>query len=127
MTESRYIPFVYKGPREPDPERCAASVSEGFWRYQCSRKVSVTEAGYGWCRQHAPSAVKARCEARDRRYRAEMDWRKARWNVESAKADVAEVAIKVFRQQASLDDLEAAVAEYERADAMLAERETDDG
>ena len=48
-----------------DPNRCCESVPvRGSWGYvQCSRRAVVHEDGKGYCRQHAPSAVKAREEA----------------------------------------------------------------
>lgn len=66
---SVYRPHWKTGPAL-DPERCAASVSgvsQGIRSYQCQRRVKLTEDGYGWCRQHAPSAVRARREEERRK------------------------------------------------------------
>jgi len=64
-------------------ERCSENVrGEGQWGWmhphQCSRRGVITEEGNLWCKQHAPSAVKAR--------RGTIA---ARWSEESAARDIA--------------------------------------
>jgi hypothetical protein len=81
---------------------------------QCTRKAVVQECGYGWCKQHAPSALKAKGD----RQKAERDamWAKRGYEraVDEARNAIAETAIKHFRQQATFDELEAAVMAYEK-------------
>ena len=47
-------------------ERCEKRVSDftGWHQRQCSRRFTVTEDGQNWCKQHAPSTVKAKDNAR---------------------------------------------------------------
>lgn len=57
-----------------DLSRCRAQVYEQVSRNfsQCARRASVQEEGLGFCKQHAPSAERARMAAsaeRDRRQR----------------------------------------------------------
>ena len=47
-----------------DPKKCRKRMFKAYSAYQCSRPAVVEEEGYGWCRQHAPSAAKARDNAR---------------------------------------------------------------
>ena len=65
----------YAGGLPFNPSRCSASVvNDVGWRsHQCVRKATVREDGHGWCKQHAPSAEKARTEAADRAYREKME------------------------------------------------------
>ena len=48
--------------RPDDPKRCQEHVpdSTGWGFPQCSRRWTVEEDGGKWCKQHSPSAVKAR-------------------------------------------------------------------
>ena len=52
---------------------CAATVVNNWNRYPCSRNGVVEEDGKWWCRQHAPSAVKARREKASARYNAKWE------------------------------------------------------
>ena len=56
--------------------KCVTEVSngQGGWDWhRCSREAIVTEDGKGYCKQHAPSNVKARSDATMARYRAKLD------------------------------------------------------
>lgn len=65
----------------PDTTRCCELVSDSNgWRYhQCSRK-----RGYGpekaYCKQHDPEAVKARREASDAKYNAQINKLRYEWH-----------------------------------------------
>lgn len=88
----------------PDPERCAAQVSEpgrGIRLYQCTRK---RKPGSEWCGQHHPEAiaererqVAERRREKDRRdpiaraLRRSAAYRELREAVEAALADVADL------------------------------------
>jgi len=58
-----------------DPKRCHAMVMArpGWYKYQCARRGVVEEDGQLWCKQHAPSAVKARADARTLKYEEKWD------------------------------------------------------
>jgi len=103
-----------------DPARCIEEVSPnergGFvHRHQCNRKRGHGPDGL-YCKQHSPEAHAARKAAGDARYR--------RWtfgfSIDSQRKTVSEIARRVYRQEASFDDLEAEVAKLER---LIAERE----
>lgn len=54
--------------------RCEKSLYHGGWHgVPCSREGVVQEKGKWWCKQHAPSAVGERAEARDQRWRRKWD------------------------------------------------------
>ena len=52
--------------------RCEATFMDdtGWHLTQCSRNGKYEEEGKHWCRQHSPSATKARQKASDQRYEA---------------------------------------------------------
>lgn len=57
-----------------EKHRCAEHVHDwgrGAGFHPCVRNGVVQEDGRWWCRQHAPSAVQARKEAREAKYRQE--------------------------------------------------------
>lgn len=54
-------------------ERCAKHVFGDYVSHQCTRRGVVEEDGAVWCRQHVPSAVKARREEASRKYQEEYD------------------------------------------------------
>jgi hypothetical protein len=97
-----------------DDTRCCATVRErgSSWpRFsQCQRKWTVEQDGKRWCKQHSPDAKAARHGAREERFKAEM----RDISIRNAHRKVAQVAIKHFRQQATFDELEAAVMAYEK-------------
>jgi len=55
--------------------RCSGKVSSGsgWGSHQCSRKASVEEGGKWWCKQHLPSAEKARRETSEARWKAQRE------------------------------------------------------
>lgn len=56
-----------------DPGRCYKDVWDQFHSHQCCRRGSIEEDGKRWCRQHLPSAVKARNEAQQRKWKEGYD------------------------------------------------------
>lgn len=74
-------PLNFQTYLKPDLKRCRASVPErsGFGSHQCSRKVVVQRAGYGFCAQHDPVVRRAKQQERDaawqRQHQAENDMR----------------------------------------------------
>lgn len=65
--------------------------------HQCTRKGVVKEDGKHWCRQHAPSAQKARDEKIDKEYR-----RRQRAQLKSKKDKDQKVRNKAFKQAAKI-------------------------
>ena len=61
--------------------RCAEQLvrEPGPWPrwHHCKRKGVVSEGGKKWCKQHAPSSVKARQAKSDARFKADQDRRLA--------------------------------------------------
>ena len=54
--------------------QCSKRVYAGSYSgHQCQRRGSVEENGSWWCKQHAPSLVKARRDESDRKWREEFD------------------------------------------------------
>lgn len=100
-----------------DPNRCAASVHDGgrgVGFHQCFRKGKHDEGGHRWCSQHRPSAEAKRKQEADAKYKAEWAERRKRSAREAARKNIADIAIKMFRQECGMDELEKAVIEYER-------------
>jgi hypothetical protein len=79
---------------------------------QCSRKEKVQEYGLGWCKQHAPSAIEARNNARQAKWNKEWAADKARWAVSKAHRELADTAVRYFSQEATHEDLEKAFLRY---------------
>ena len=93
-------------PIPKDEDRCSATVWSNYHDNRCSRKAVVQRDGKGYCRQHDPDAVTARCAASKERYRAQQE----------AKAEAREYA--ALHHPA----VEAMCAEYQaRIDALTAE------
>lgn len=51
-------------------QMCSAATWSGWHERPCTRRGSVEEDGKWWCKQHAPSAQKARDDERNRKYEA---------------------------------------------------------
>ena len=66
--------------------QCSELVMHGYRSGLCSKPATVTEGGKRYCKQHAPSNVKAGYKAREAKLRAESDERMARHRVERAGA-----------------------------------------
>ena len=64
--------------------RCAEQLVRypGVWPrwHPCTRKGVVEEDGNKWCKQHAPSSVKARRKASSAKFKADQDRRLAPYN-----------------------------------------------
>ena len=70
----------------PKEERCCETMWDRGFTSRCSRRGSITEGGKLFCKQHAPSIVKAKQEQRNAA-------RSAEWKAEqerAAKLDAAE-------------------------------------
>lgn len=68
-------PSYSRGKWTPDLTRCRASVMEpgrSLHTGQCFRKVKCYEYGFGWCSQHAPSAVHRKREIQGMKMRKEI-------------------------------------------------------
>lgn len=68
-----YTPDARWGDHPVDRGKCRKRMhGEGYYRAsQCTRKAVVEEEGYGWCKQHAPSAAKARQDATSAKWAAQ--------------------------------------------------------
>lgn len=76
-----------------DPAFCSHSaLFGGYHLRQCSRKVSLTENGRGYCKQHAPSVEKARDDARQARWKRDEDVRDAHRAIQKAKYAIVAAA-----------------------------------
>lgn len=51
-----------------DKKKCSGTIHRDYQFHQCSRRGLIEEDGQLWCKQHAPSAVKARREKSNDRY-----------------------------------------------------------
>lgn len=72
MADYRVYTPVSRDTYPVDMEKCRKSMyGIGYGRSQCARKAVVEEEGYGWCKQHAPSAVKAQQDAKSAKYAAQ--------------------------------------------------------
>ena len=60
-------------------QRCSALVYSAWLNHSCFRNAIVIEDGKPWCRQHAPSLVKARREAQDAKWAEENKASNERW------------------------------------------------
>jgi hypothetical protein len=89
-----------------ETHRCSEEIYSGFSAHQCHRKGVTLEGGKWWCKQHAPSLVKARRDARDSEWQAKRDAAYARQAREealsSARALVVEAAKECKRSGFSL-------------------------
>lgn len=90
-----------QGPRQPIHGQCAAAVADhgrGAGFHQCTRTAKVSEMGFGWCGQHAPSKVRAKQEKRDARWRAESAARDARATARRAEQELKETALAALKE-----------------------------
>jgi hypothetical protein len=100
-----------------DMKRCRATVAraDGWGFLQCGRKGVVEECGLLWCKQHTPSVVEAKNAERAAKEKAEWDRRSASGHRDHTRIAAADTALRYFRQQATHDELEAAVNAYASA------------
>ena len=76
------------GTYKPVPleERCEERVRDsGRWPsyHSCERRWKLEEEGKRWCKQHAPSTLKAKGEANNARYEARCVVLDAKWAKEA--------------------------------------------
>ena len=64
----------------------------GFGHNFCTRNGSVQEDGKWWCKQHAPSAEKARDDERNRKYETEVARRKKQHAATLAQYEIVKYA-----------------------------------
>lgn len=75
--------------------RCQAGVYEREWWgkwHQCHRKAAVEEDGARWCKQHAPSAEKARRQKAHEQYKAKWNAERPRWYAGKMMAIIEQIA-----------------------------------
>ena len=80
------------------PDQCSKRVFTGsrvdFGGYMCRRKATVSEDGKRWCKQHAPSNVKARDIARQKKYDRERAIINLGYDLERATAAIVDLVVK---------------------------------
>lgn len=109
----------YLSPEPPiDMRRCRARVSDHWTSGQCQFRGKYEEDGMRWCGFHQPSKVKAKEDKRDAEYRASQAQSSANFVTQNTFNRIAHIAIKVFDQDASMEDLENAVAKWREAKSL---------
>lgn len=117
MRGDLYVPKPRKkGELYPDypivRSQCRARV-QGTWHYhQCPHPGKFEEDGMLWCGHHVPSRVAAKEEKREAKYQTDRRRDNAMWAAKGARTKIAKVAIDLFDQKASYDDLEKAVIDW---------------
>jgi len=106
--------FGSKGS-QVDMECCRAGVWGEYTWHQCYFKPKYEEGGIKFCGVHLPSKIKAKADKRNAKFRLSMDRSYARQAVRDALSHIANVAVEVFDQKATYDDLEKAVIDYRSA------------
>lgn len=103
-------------------EKCAYKMHDRYYPTRCTRRGVVSEDGKKWCKQHAPSSVKARAKKADAA-------RYARWDsisaIDNARATILECEACLIEWCRKSCD-QAVISELERLDkarAQLAELE----
>lgn len=110
--------------RKMDPKLCSKFIFGGAWHgHQCNRKAVLQEPESGeysdkkikgWCKQHAPSSVKARSEKRDAHW-AQMRKGQARmWALDAARDKISDAAIEAYKVENDQVDYE--VTDLKRQD-----------
>lgn len=117
--------------------RCAAKVwpadGRGGTHYRCSRTATVVEGGSGYCKQHAPSSVKARRDKWNAKYEAESKARDEKWAAEERRErrrDQCESALSGIPDPAAFVKAArelAAAAEHQELLFCLGPSDRDDG
>lgn len=81
-----------------EQHECAERVwGERAWNaHPCSRRGVIMEGGKWWCKQHAPSSVKARATERDTKWRLEREATTRNWRRREAEQSLMQAAIKVL-------------------------------
>ena len=94
-------------------KRCSGTTSTDIWRpFQCSRNGRFEEGGKHYCKQHLPSDIKRRDAEAKAKFDLKWATKKHGWALADARSKIADIAIAVFSQDASFDDIEKAVNEY---------------
>lgn len=79
------------------PDQCSKRVFTGkrvdFGGYMCTRKATITEDGKRWCKQHAPSNVKAKGIAQQKKYERERAIRNLGDDLEMAAAAIVDIVV----------------------------------
>lgn len=92
---------------------CLSIISNGFLRYTCCNKAKVEREGKWYCGKHDPVRLRAIHDKNTARYEAEIRKAHRKRSVIEAKNNVAETTRNFFRQEATMDDLSAAVYAWE--------------
>lgn len=94
---------------------CKLVIGEGsYLSHRCTRQGVVERDGKPFCKQHDPEAVAARRKARDEKFDAKWRGIERASNISKLRVKIADIAIRLIKQQASFEELEAAVSELER-------------
>jgi hypothetical protein len=65
-----------------------------FGGYMCRRKATVSEDGKRWCKQHAPSNIKAKDIAWQKKYEREKAIRDLGYDLERAAAAIVDLVVR---------------------------------
>jgi hypothetical protein len=80
-----------------EADQCSKRVFTGsrvdFGGYMCRRKATVSEGGKRWCKQHPPSKVKARDNARQKKHDREDAIRKLGYDLSDAAAAIVDLVV----------------------------------
>jgi hypothetical protein len=105
-----------------DKARCSKRVFTGsrvdFGGYMCRRKATVSEDGERWCKQHAPSNVKAKAIAQQKKYERERAIRNLGYDLERVGGAIVDL---VVRHPADTERLARARDDYLAIEARLTE------
>lgn len=91
-----------------DPTRCIERVHSGWYFVQCTRKRGHGPTGE-YCKQHSPESVAARAAVQTAKYEAD----KLGWEIKRQRAIIVDIACKIFKQEATFEQLEVAVSKLE--------------
>ncbi len=92
-------------------QQCSETVyrQHEWGRSPCECNGVVREKGKWWCKQHTPSAVKARADARIAKRAAEGANRERNWRIMTTEAAVLKAAIEWRLHKQTLACLEVAI------------------
>lgn len=89
--------------------QCRGNVHDGVGFHQCTRRATIEEGGYHWCKQHHPTTAKRRRVEKDRERAEEFNKKEAKRehnrNKQKAEKDIVEAAKACFYQKGSFDSL----------------------
>lgn len=111
-----------------DPKLCSKTVFAGGWHgHQCNRKAILQEpesSKYsdgkikGWCKQHAPSSVSARCKKRNDRWDKMRKGQERVWALDAIRDKISDAAIEAYKVKNDQVDYE--VTDLKRQEATEA-------